>query len=167
MHVSGSGTVWSWQRWFCVSTLTFLIICFGFPCMHTESGKKAARLKTPNCRGDGLPCAPLPPPFPEKLSVPPFEEERNEFFPFFTLPLPCLWIPQSQRRLVNRASRPGGETRCKALFKLRRESAADYAASTVGSGLNFSPFCAVRLEGCSWLLSIPLKMYLINVRSQH
>lgn len=59
---------------------------------------------------------------------------------FFPLPLPCLWIPQSQRRLVNRAGRPSGETRCKALFKQRRESAVDYAASTEWSGPNFSPF---------------------------
>lgn len=81
-----SGTVWSWQRWFSVSKLTFLIIYFGLPCMHTESWKRLA--KNRGLRGREarmLPCAPLQPPFPVKLSVPLFEEEGRGGFPYLCL----------------------------------------------------------------------------------
>lgn len=71
-----------------------------------------------------LPSVPLPPPFLMKLSMPLFEEEGSKVIPTFPL-LVFFFLPQSQKRLVTRASRRSGELCCKALFKLRGESAVD------------------------------------------
>lgn len=86
-----------------------LSISAGLAC--TLSGGKDC-LKAEDCGGrersgsNASLRAPLPPPFPVRLCMPLFEEEGREGFP---LPQPSLWIPQSQWRLVVRASRCRGE----------------------------------------------------------
>lgn len=84
---------------------SLLSILAGLAC--TPSGGKDW-LKAEDCGGrersssNASLRAPLPPPFPVRLRMPLFDEEGWEEFP---LPQPCSWIPQSQWRLVTRASR--------------------------------------------------------------
>lgn len=71
-----------------------------------------------------LPGSPLPPTSPVKLSMSLFEEVESEVIPTFALLMNFLLL-RSQKRPTTRASSRSAEPSCKALFKLRGESAVD------------------------------------------
>lgn len=113
----------AWQRWFSVSRLTFHIIYFGLLCVHTGLWKRLVE----SCGGRGfwmLPSAPCHQYLPWSSACLCLKRKRGRVIPTFAL-LVNFFLPQSQKRLVTRARRHGGEPRCKALVKLRGESAVD------------------------------------------
>jgi len=93
-----------------------------------------------------FPCAPLPPPFSVKLSMPLFKEEGRGGVPYLCL---AYEFPSHRGGLLPEQADIVESHAAKALFGLRRESAVDYASSTVRSGLNFTPLVQSDWRGAS------------------
>lgn len=80
----------AWQRWFSVSRLTFRIIYFGSPCVHTGLWKRLVKNRVV-WGEEGFECSPVPPAtsISREAQHASIWREREGVL---SLHLPCLWI---------------------------------------------------------------------------